>query len=228
MAWTAAVTWTTSELVTSSRMNTHVRDNLIVAGYPVAASVSALNTLWGGTPPDGAHGGVEFADGSSRSIVHVRYDSTLAKWVSPADTIVNEYGTGTAILQTSSTSGAVATPEGNIQNLKACYDAGLRPSLRFAFRGKHSFGGDITGLLRVHDYTSAEASSAKNLIANNVGNKTLTCTVAATDYYAVQDWVQPTVTVTEAHGIVDFVGIIDNASYTANFERVDIKLRWVG
>jgi hypothetical protein len=48
MAWTAPRTWTTSEIVTASIMNTHVRDNLLETG-PAKASTAGGFIIGTGT-----------------------------------------------------------------------------------------------------------------------------------------------------------------------------------
>lgn len=80
MAWTTPRTWTTGEVVTKTIMDTHVRDNFLQAVGPAATTVTALNTAWGGTPPDGAQGLLRLGTTPFR-FVPLRYDATLAKWV---------------------------------------------------------------------------------------------------------------------------------------------------
>lgn len=81
MAWTAPRTWVTSEIVTSSLMNTHIRDNLLQGVGPAAATIAALNTAWGGTPPDGAQGYIRVG-ATPYTLLALKYDATYGKWVS--------------------------------------------------------------------------------------------------------------------------------------------------
>ncbi len=61
MAWTAPATWTTSEVVTAAKMNTHIRDNLLavddhetwVAWVPALTASGTSPTLGAGSTADG-------------------------------------------------------------------------------------------------------------------------------------------------------------------------------
>lgn len=131
MAWTTPRTWVAGEVVTSALMNTHLRDNMNQAIGPAATTVSALNTAWGGTPPDGAQGFIRVGS-SQYGLLPLRYDSTLAKWTSqPAIAHSME---ATAVVHNTTVSTAeskavqIAHPDNDLY-----YTAGLVMQVRVTF-----------------------------------------------------------------------------------------------
>lgn len=83
MGWTAPVTHAVNDLIGPVDWNDEITGNMrcIIAGASTA--VAALNTTWGATVPDGAIGRVKVGT-SPFDFVDLRYDASLAKWVSQA------------------------------------------------------------------------------------------------------------------------------------------------
>lgn len=133
MAWTAPRTWVTGEVVTATMMNTHVRDNLLASLGPTVSSVAALNTAWGGTPPDGAKGVIRVGV-SPYSHKAVVYDSGLGKWVSDSKTTSWGEGYGISHNTTISTVNSADQLLAGTEDHGLFQQAGLSASVRTLVR----------------------------------------------------------------------------------------------
>lgn len=232
MTWTTPRTWVTSELVTSSLMNTHVRDNLLGALGPAATTIADLNTAWGGTPPDGAPGRLRLGTTPYRYI-ELKYDATLEKWVSDQWAVQNRSTAGDSQISHNTT---VTTQYSDEVILTADYadaiSAGLDLQVRFLWSWLNESSSQ--GYAQTWLYGSSEggAFGAANLAVIDTGAITLDTTRRFTSDCDLQPNEWHTIAATlDAHEIISVRwGLRSNASPGNTITRLyDMKTlaRWV-
>jgi hypothetical protein len=142
MAWTTPRTWTVGEILTAANLNTHLRDNMLVAAGAKAATISDLNTLWGGTPPDGALGTLRWGV-SPYEFLGLVYDSTLGKWVSPSWYVTIGGSSEYKISNNTTVTTVSSVIQELTRNYAQAHTAGLKLQWRVTFRAwndSSSFG----------------------------------------------------------------------------------------
>jgi hypothetical protein len=152
MAWTNPRTWVTGEVVTSSLLNVHLRDNL-KAVVTMAGTVAGL-----GTDLADARTGVIRVGTTPFAHKALVYDPTLLKWVS--DTKLSAWANGAALSHNTT----VSTAQSGIQSLDGSLDhadfvvAGLSAQVRFTWRWRNQSGStgnvwwDILGAVEGTDW----------------------------------------------------------------------------